>query len=175
MPVSRLSPLSWPQCSLLTAASQLQLSALARRNNCFARGEMCGPARSDLAQAGPGPASEGELMSLQPGKITPELTQADTPGGPRLEIVNTEYTEHSGDGGTNWSTSRKQSRQLAFAIHHQHTFSNIKHTKLHADLQNVSEYNFVNTRDSNFTCVCQANTKNFIFSAQRIIFSAECT
>ena len=26
-------------------ASQLQLSALARRNNCFARGEMCGPAR----------------------------------------------------------------------------------------------------------------------------------
>ena len=37
-------------------------------------------------------------MSLQPGKITPELTQADTPGGPRLEIVNTEYAEHSGDG-----------------------------------------------------------------------------
>ena len=32
-------------------------------------------------------------MSLQPGKITPELTQADTPGGPRLEIVNTEYRE----------------------------------------------------------------------------------
>ena len=77
--------------------SQLQLTALARRNNCFARGETSGPGR--VSAAAPGPASDvmadvtraGENYT---GAITGQaahtrLTLASHPGERGLNIVNT--------------------------------------------------------------------------------------
>ena len=88
--------------------SQLQLTALARRNNCFARGETSGPGR--VSAAAPGPASDvmadvtraGENYT---GAITGQAAITTlTPGGARLE--HCEHSQHS----IHWVRSRLETQ-----------------------------------------------------------------
>ena len=91
--------------------SQLQLTALARRNNCFARGETSGPGR--LSAAAPGPASDvmadvtraGENYT---GAITGQAAHTTlTPGGARLE--HCEHSQHS-QHSIHWVRSRLETQ-----------------------------------------------------------------